>query len=105
VNDTLMGILPLILLAAVFYLLIIRPQRNRQKQQQAMQAGLVPGTKVMTTSGIFATVRSVSPDAVELEIAKGVVVSAVPASINRIVEALPATPEPVKRTTRTRKTD
>lgn len=103
-NDTLMGILPLILLAAVFYLLIIRPQRNRQKQQQAMQAALVPGTKVMTNAGIFATVRAVTPEQVELEIAKGVVITAVPGSISKVVEAA-ALPEPVKRTTRSRKAE
>lgn len=103
-NDTLMGILPLILLAAVFYLLIIRPQRNRQKQQQAMQAALVPGSRVMTNSGFFATVRAVRPDEIELEIAKGVVITAVPGSISRVVEAA-AIPEPVKRTTRSRKAE
>lgn len=103
-NDTLMGILPLILLAAVFYLLIIRPQRNRQKQQQAMQAALAPGARVMTSSGIYATVRAVTPDQVELEIAKGVVITAVPASISRVIEA-PELPEPVKRTTRSRKAE
>jgi len=104
VNDTLMGILPLILLAAVFYLLIIRPQRNRQKQQQAMQAALAPGARVMTSSGIYATVRAVTPDQVELEIAKGVVITAVPASISRVIEAAEL-PEPVKRTTRSRKAE
>ena len=47
---------PLILLVVVFYFLLIRPQRKRQQEQAQMQSNLVPGTRVMTTTGLFATV-------------------------------------------------
>ena len=47
------SLLPIIGIALLFWLLIIRPQSKRQKAVQSMQAGLQPGTEVMLTSGIF----------------------------------------------------
>ena len=45
-----------VLLAGVFYLMIIRPNRNRQRAQQQMSERLGVGARVMTTSGLFAEV-------------------------------------------------
>jgi preprotein translocase subunit YajC len=66
----------LILLALVFVVLIVLPGRQRKKvqaQQQQMQESLKPGTPVMTTAGLHATVASVGDGFVDLEIAPGVV--------------------------------
>jgi preprotein translocase subunit YajC len=66
----------LILLALVFVVLIVLPGRQRKKvqaQQQQMQKSLVPGTSVLTTAGLHATVRGVGEGTVDLEIAPGVV--------------------------------
>jgi preprotein translocase subunit YajC len=66
----------LILLALVFVVLIVLPGRQRKKvaaQQQQMQESLKPGTQVMTTAGMHATVRGVGDGTVDLEIAPGVV--------------------------------
>lgn len=84
-------ILPLILLGVVFYFLVIRPQRNRQKQQQAMIAALGPGAEVMTSSGIFATVVAASPEEMHLELAPGVVIRVLPSAVNKVI----STPEPL----------
>ena len=84
-------ILPLILLGVVFYFLVIRPQRNRQKQQQAMIAALGPGAQVMTSSGIFATVVSATPEEMQLELAPGVIIRVIPSAVNRVI----STPEPM----------
>lgn len=70
--------LPLILLAAVFYLLIIRPMMARQKQLNAvrqMQSSLQPGGTVMLTSGIYGTLVAIDEDQIELEIAPGTVIT------------------------------
>jgi preprotein translocase subunit YajC len=69
------GALNLLLLLAiplVFYFLLIRPQSRRRKEQLRMQSSLVPGARVMTTSGMYATVVDVDDDGVVLEIADGV---------------------------------
>jgi preprotein translocase subunit YajC len=66
----------LILLALVFVVLIVLPGRQRKKvqaQQQQMQESLKPGTPVMTTAGLHATVAAVGDGTVDLEIAPGVV--------------------------------
>jgi preprotein translocase subunit YajC len=79
------GYLFLILIVAVFYFLIIRPQQRRQRAAQQVSRGLEPGQEVMTTAGLFGTVRSVTDDHVELEIAPGVVVKYVKAAVARVV--------------------
>jgi preprotein translocase subunit YajC len=69
------GAFNLILLLAipvVFYLLLIRPQNKRRREQLQMQSSLKPGARVMTTSGMYAEVVSVDDDGIVLEIAPGV---------------------------------
>ena len=64
-------LLPLLLLA-VFYLLLIRPQQRQRKQMSELQSTLGPGSKVMTGAGLFGTVVSIQDERVELEVAPGV---------------------------------
>lgn len=61
-----------ILLIAVFYFLLIRPQQRQRKQMMELQQSVQPGTKVMTSAGLFATVVDVNDDEVVLEVAPGV---------------------------------
>ena len=62
----------LVALAAIFYLLILRPSRRRQQQAVQVQSRLVPGAEVVTTSGLYGTVSAVEDDVVVLEVAPGV---------------------------------
>ena len=52
-------ILPFLLIFAVFYFLIIMPQRKRQQQLQATIAALKAGDKIITTGGIIAKIAEV----------------------------------------------
>ncbi|MEU4574953.1 preprotein translocase subunit YajC [Nonomuraea sp. ATR24] len=79
------SILPLILLVVVFYFLLIRPQRKRQQEAIKMQNSLTPGTRVMTTTGLFATVVVVDNEDVVLEVAPGIETRWVKAAIGRVV--------------------
>ncbi|GAA4530938.1 preprotein translocase subunit YajC [Nonomuraea sp. C10] len=83
--DQLMSIAPLILLVVVFYFLLIRPQRKRQQEAIQMQNSLTPGTRVMTTTGLFGTVVAVDNEDVVLEIAPNIETRWVKAAIGRIV--------------------
>jgi preprotein translocase subunit YajC len=67
-----MELLPLVLIVVVFWLFIIRPQRNRARELSRVQGALVPGQRVMTGSGLYATVAVVEDDHVVLEVAPGV---------------------------------
>jgi preprotein translocase subunit YajC len=64
--------LPLLLLVG-FYFLLIRPQRNRQRAQQALVAALEVGDEVLTTGGIFGTIVEIDDDegVLTVEIAPG----------------------------------
>lgn len=53
------GILPFILIFAVFYFLIILPQRRRQRELQDMISKLKAGDHIITSGGIIATVTAV----------------------------------------------
>lgn len=74
-----------VLIIAAFYFLLIRPQRNRQRQQQQMQKSIEPGARILTTSGMYATVVEVTDDGVVLEIAPGVEAEFVNQAIMRVV--------------------
>ena len=65
---------PIIIVAlfGLLYFVMIRPQRNRQRQAVQMQNEIVPGQRVRTTAGMYATVVSIEGDDVVLEVAPGV---------------------------------
>ena len=62
----------IVVLFGLLYFVTIRPQRNRQRAAMATQRALVPGMRVRTTAGMYATVVSVEDQEVVLEIAPGV---------------------------------
>jgi preprotein translocase subunit YajC len=80
-----------IAIAVVFLLVLPMRQRNRAMQRaQQLQASLVPGAVVMTTSGLYGTVAVVGDDTVDLEVSPGVTVRWAKAAIAEI-KTTPAT--------------
>ena len=59
------------LLLVVMYVMMIRPQRQRQRDQQTMIEGAAVGDDVLTTGGIYGTVTHAEGDDVVVEIADG----------------------------------
>lgn len=55
----LMQLLPIFLIIAVFYFLLIRPQQRRQKQLQETVASLKTGDRVITNGGIIGVITMV----------------------------------------------
>lgn len=53
------GIAPMILIIGVFYLLLIRPQQQRQRKLQETISQLKAGDKIVTTGGVIGTITSV----------------------------------------------
>ncbi len=64
-------LIPLLVIVAVFYFLLIRPGQARAKAARATVAALAPGARIMTTAGLYATVVAVEDDAVVLETSPG----------------------------------
>ncbi|HEX2175859.1 MAG TPA: preprotein translocase subunit YajC [Nocardioidaceae bacterium] len=71
-------LLPLVLIFVLFWFLILRPARNKQKAVASLRASLAVGDSVLLGSGIFGRVEAIEADGHELrlEIAPGVVVRA-----------------------------
>jgi preprotein translocase subunit YajC len=64
-------LLPIILIGAVFYFLLIRPQQRRQKAARELTQSTEVGDEVVTIGGLFGVVREIDDDSVLLEVAPG----------------------------------
>jgi len=84
---------PLIMIAGVFYFLLIRPQQQRAKQLKTAVAALRRGDKIVTAGGVIASIsRVINDDEIEAEIAPNVKVRVLRSTITTILSK----PEPAK---------
>jgi preprotein translocase subunit YajC len=65
-------LLPLLLMFAVLYFIMIRPQMKRQKEHKAMIDALAKGDEVVTAGGLLGRVAKLGETYVDVEVAKGV---------------------------------
>lgn len=70
--DTLIGLLPLIVMFAIFYFLLIRPQQKRQKERNAMLESLKKGDKIVTLGGLHGTIIEIDEESIILKVAENV---------------------------------
>jgi preprotein translocase subunit YajC len=86
--------IPLILIFAIMYFLLIRPQQKKAKAHRAMVDALRRGDQVVTAGGMFGKVTKVKEDGeVEVEIASGVKVRVVQSTISSVISKT----EPVEK--------
>ncbi|MEV4613667.1 preprotein translocase subunit YajC [Kitasatospora sp. NPDC049258] len=78
----------ILLLPLVAIFLLFRSQKKRQSQQQSMQQALEPGAGVRTIGGLYALVKSVNEETVELEIAPGVVTHFTKGAVAAVLDPL-----------------
>ncbi|MEM6890228.1 MAG: preprotein translocase subunit YajC [Pseudomonadota bacterium] len=77
---------PLILIFAIMYFLLIRPQQKKVKEHQAMVAALRRGDQVVTQGGVVGKVVKVKEDGeIEVEIADGVKVRVIQHTIQSVL--------------------
>ncbi len=62
----------LIAMIFIFYFLMIRPQRKRQKEIDNFRKGLQPGQEVVTSGGIYGKIKEINDNVVVLEVAHNV---------------------------------
>jgi len=74
-------IIILVLIFAVFYFLMIRPQRKRQKEHQQLMEELKRGDKVITIGGIYGQIESVSEDSIVIKVESGTTIRVARGSI------------------------
>ena len=77
---------PLILIFAIMYFLLIRPQQKKMKEHQAMVEALRRGDRVLTQGGIVGKVVKVKEgNEIDVEIAEGVKVSVIKSTIAQVL--------------------
>ena len=67
-GNPIMSFLPLIAIVAIFYFLILRPQRKKQKDTQNMLSALKKGDRVVTVGGIHGVIQSVRDTTIILKV-------------------------------------
>ncbi len=86
-QQSLMGMaLPFVIMLAVMYFLMIRPQQKKMKEHQGMMSSLKDGDEVVTSSGILGTIQGMSEKVVTLEVAKNVQIKVLKSQVNQVVK-------------------
>ncbi len=67
-----MSMLPLLILFAVFWFFLIRPQMKQAKEHKTMVNALAKGDEVVTTGGMLGKIKEIGDNFIVLEIAKEV---------------------------------
>lgn len=81
------GIIPMMLIMfAIIYFLMIRPEQKKSKDRKAMMEGLKKGDKIITIGGIMGTVHSVKDTSVVVRIADNTNVEFTKAAIANIMK-------------------
>ena len=80
-GNTLVSFIPLALIVAIFYFLILMPMKRRQKKIDEFQQALKVGDRVVTTGGIYGQITRVADKSVQLQIADKVRVEIARAAI------------------------
>ncbi len=73
---------PIVVMIAIFYFLLYRPQKNQQKRRKSMLDSLKVGDQVITIGGIYGTIEELGDKSLKLKIADGVVIEVVRSSVN-----------------------
>jgi preprotein translocase subunit YajC len=89
------SILPLVLMFAIFYFLLIRPQQKKSKQRNSMLSALKKGDKIVTIGGVHGTVMEIKEDTVVVKIAENTRITLERGAVNQVASTstTPVTPE------------
>lgn len=86
-ESSIFSFLPVMLIFAVFYFLLIRPQENKRKELEKLIDNLKVGDQVLLVSGILGRVNALLPNNIfEVEIDKDVNIKVVRSGISSIIE-------------------
>ena len=102
-SNPILSMLPLVLIFAAMYFLLLRPQRKRQKETAALQSSIAEGDEVILNSGMYGFVSAVEDDLLWIEIAEKVEVRVTKGSIARKVSV--STEENIAEKKADKKTD
>ncbi len=73
-QNPLMAFMPLIILFAIFYFLLIRPQQKKAKQHREMLNSLRKGDEIITSGGVYGRIVDMDGDVISLDLGNKVIV-------------------------------
>ncbi len=76
----------IVVLFALFWLFLVRPQRTRARAQRELLGSLEPGDEIVSTGGLYGVIKSIDGDELRVEIADGLVVRMARRAVAGIVE-------------------
>ncbi len=85
-TSPLMQFLPFILLIAIFYFMMIRPQRRKEKEHAAMLDTLRAGKRVTFAGGLIGTIKEVKEATYIIEICNGATVEVARAAVGNVID-------------------
>lgn len=87
------SLIPLILMFAAAWFLLVRPQQKRAKEQAEMQSHLEPDTEIVTIGGIFGTIVEVGEERVRIRVADGSELEIARQAVRSVVTSADAEPD------------
>lgn len=84
--------LPFVLMLGIFYFLVLRPMRTRQKKVRDFQASLKVGDRVITTSGIYGLITKIGDTSIKLQIADKITIEIARAAVGGLQGQDPVVP-------------
>ena len=82
-------LIQLILVFVIFYYMLIRPQKKKMEEHEAMLKAIKPKDKIITNGGIYATVAKIDDETLTVEIAEGVKIKISRSSVRENLSATP----------------
>lgn len=83
------SLLPFVLIIAVFYFLILRPQQKRQKEKQKLLESLKKGDRVITSGGIHGTIEGLEDKTVLVKISDNTKIKVERSAVTTILGLIP----------------
>jgi preprotein translocase subunit YajC len=78
----------LVLVFAIFYFVLIRPQQKKMKEHENMLNAIKPKDEIITGGGIYGKVVKAEPETLTVEISKGVEIKVLRSSVREVVSGL-----------------
>ncbi len=83
-NTSMINIVWFILLIAIFYFILIRPQQKSMKEHQKLISELKNGARIVTRGGIYGVIKAIGDDTVTVQVSENVKVKVAKNSIERL---------------------
>jgi preprotein translocase subunit YajC len=87
-QNPMLQFLPLVVVFVIFYFLMIRPQKKKFEDEQALINKLTKGDEIYTKSGFIGTISGMNDKIVDLEIADGVKVKVLKSQIGGLSKSV-----------------